>query len=106
MRKIKIPIIEIEWITIEDNIALWWGRKFNEGRVEFFYTDLNGKPLFDGETFQYTTAFSNSCACVKRFDEWYIIDISKMQLVSLSKDLTWSNINRFRNGNLALFDKK
>ena len=52
--------------SVEENIALWWVgyRRVDDSRVTsyYFYTDLEGNMLFDGNTFFFATPFSNGLA--------------------------------------------
>lgn len=94
-------------VSVEENIGLWKKRYFNDDKEDYFYTDLEGNLLFDGRNFQYATPFYHSLACVNdRIDGWYLMDIRKKQLVSLPKEISFDNINGFRQENLALFDKE
>ena len=98
---------QLSLISVEENIALWKESSFPDHEEEYFYTDLEGNLLFNGKKFQYATPFYNSLACVNdRIDGWYLMDIKKKQLVFVPKEISFDNINGFRQENLALFDKE
>ncbi len=65
--------------SVEENIALWRKYKSGSSKSYYFFTDLEGKLLFDGKTFQYATPFSDSKACLKYDKEWYVIDLVKKE---------------------------
>lgn len=95
--------------SVEEDIALW--KKGNPATNEFlyFYTDLDGNLLFNGENFFYATPFSNSRAFVRNYRGWFVLDIKKKEIVCFSNDLIiddLDNINKFRNDELAVFDGK
>lgn len=97
--------------SVEENIALW-RYTYNciyDGSVRYvyFYTDLNGKPLFNGKLFSYATSFSKGKALVFDFDDTdypYIIDIQSKELIIIPEDLGWRNISNFKNNRLSLED--
>lgn len=91
--------------SVEEDIALW---KKGNGALKdycYFYTDLEGNLLFNGEKFSYATPFSNLRACVNNYREWLILDLERKEKVSFPDELEFVNINKFRNDGLVLFDK-
>ncbi|MDE6141669.1 MAG: hypothetical protein K2G03_03605 [Bacilli bacterium] len=98
---------DIELISIKENIVLWGTYyKYSLCPRLYFYTDIEGKLLFDGTIFQYATPFSDSCALVKQDNDWYIIDLKIMEFVGLPNEILPYTANGFENGNLAIFDRK
>lgn len=95
-------------VAVEENIALWKLCKLSSSRNStYIYTDLNGKIIFNGQTFLYATPFSNSRACIKQNDsQWSILDLENKEFVHLPNEISWGNLNNFRNDNLILFDEK
>lgn len=91
--------------SVEEDIALWKKGNHVYKDWHYFYTDLEGNLLFNDEIFKYATPFSNSRAFVNNFRECLILDLERKEIISLPKELTFLNINNFRNDNLALFDR-
>lgn len=99
---------DIEILSIKENIVLWGTErtcKYSLCSKLYFYTDMEGKLLFDGTIFRYATPFSDSCALVKQDNDWYIIDLKIMKFVGLPNEILPYTANGFENGNLAIFDR-
>lgn len=97
--------------SVEENIVLWRYTYdcLHDGSTKyvFFYTDLDGEPLFNGKLFRYATPFSQGKALVFDFDSTgrpYIIDIQSKELIIIPKDLGWRSISNFKNNRLSLED--
>jgi hypothetical protein len=102
-------IFDIHLVSIDNNIALWAVEHLtgHGSLYSYIYTDLNGNILFNNEIFKYAAPFSNQKAIVKiMHSEWLIIDLEKKEIVSFPHDLTFRNINRFKNNCIPLFDKE
>lgn len=90
--------------SVEEDIALWKKGNIEHKDFCYFYTDLEGNLLFNGNQFKYATPFSNSRACINNYREWLILDLEKKEVISFPNELTFGNINKFRNDGLALFN--
>ncbi len=102
---------EIYLRSVEEDIALWKKESLiikdinstKESKIyRYFYTDLLGNLLFNGKSFNYATPFSNSRACLKDGDEWLILDSKDKKITYFPDELSFKNINVFRNDSLAL----
>lgn len=91
---------------VEENIALW-SLQMTENSL-YFYTDLQGKILFDNSFFPFASTFSDRVAWVKDFSGiWYIINLRKKELVEIPiEEMPWKNIRDIRHGNLAVLNKE
>lgn len=91
--------------SVEEDIALWKKGNCVHKNYCYFYTDLEGKLLFNGKTFKYATPFSNFRACVNNYREWLVLDLENKEIIVFPKELIFENINIFRNDGLPLFDR-
>ena len=97
---------ELYLIGLDEMKALWQEHYIGRTSLDnYYYTDLCGNLLFDGYGFDYATLFSDNKAVVKISGKMFVLDIEKKELVEIPDDLNWKNLNGFRNGNLAVFDK-
>ena len=96
----------ITLISVEENIALWAVKEYRDQKRYYYYTDLQGNLLFNGECFFYATPFSDHKALVKIYREPLVLDISHKELVEIPESISWESLNGFRNSNMAVFDEK
>lgn len=94
--------------SIREDIVYW--KTYPSGYTlvspKYFYTDLEGKILFNESIFDYAAPFSNSCSLVKQGSDWYIIDLNLKEFVSLPNEITPYAASGFEMGNLIIFDKE
>lgn len=96
--------VDLSLCGVEENIALW--NLYTTDMQFYFYTNLQGKILFDGKCFPCASNFSEGCAWVKE-DQWYIINLRKQELVEIPvEEMPWKNIRDIRHGNLAMANVK
>lgn len=96
----------ITLISVEENIALWAVKEYRNQKRYYYYTDLQGTLLFNGECFFYATPFSDHKALVKIYREPLVLDISHKELVEIPESISWESLNGFRNSNMVVFDEK
>lgn len=99
--------------SVEENIALWQYNYLSphdgSNKPVYFYTDLNGKPLFNGKLFGFATSFSQGKALVFDFNSTshpYIIDIQNRERIIIPGELGWEHVSNFKNNRLALENDK
>lgn len=97
-------IKSMDLCSVEENIGLWLLQTV-EGNV-YFYTDLKGNFLFNGEFFLQASAFSNLCAWVQDLSRnWFIINIAKHERILMpTEDFNFFTMRGLVEGNLAIFD--
>lgn len=96
----------ITLISVEENIALWAVKEYRNQKRYYYYTDLQGTLLFNGECFFYATPFSDHKALVKIYRKPLVLDLSHKELVEIPESISWESLNGFRNSNMVVFDEK
>ena len=87
--------------TVEDNIALWsvgYTRTDNIEERFYFYSNLEGKLLFNGESFIFATPFSNGLAVVLSGGrKYYLIDRENKEVLLMPEEAKVYEVSNIRN---------
>lgn len=98
----KENIKDINICSVEEKIGLWQ-MTLTSNETLYFYTNIRGEIIFNGQLFSYASPFSKGCALVRACNKYYLININKNKLIEIPENkINCQNIRPIKNGNLAV----